>query len=339
MHDILHAVNTSTVKSVLATIVHVEGSSYLKEGASMLFQENGENIGMLSAGCVEADIAERVKELFDTEHVLTVTYNLKEEGDVGWGQGAGCNGILYILLEPVTVRMKQNLLRVKRHLDNRNPVLHIKKLEKNFIQTTSFYVEKTGEIFGGNSDASFFATDDWNGRKSGIQLSNCSLLTYAHLYKPKPRLIIWGAGADAKYLVSLAANTGFSVTLCDWRPALCNKEHFPLAEEIHIGFPEEVDRQLSIQSDDFVVIMTHNFYRDQEILSLLKSNPVKYIGVLGSKKRTLRLLNTDISSRIHSPVGLSIGAVGPQEIAVSILAELIQNLRMYDEKKGRKCPG
>ncbi|MEK1832259.1 XdhC family protein [Priestia megaterium] len=62
------------------------------------------------------------------------------------------------------------------------------------------------------------------------------MLTYAHLYKPKPRLIIWGAGADAKYLVSLAANTGFSVTLCDWRPALCNKEHFPLAEEIHIGF-------------------------------------------------------------------------------------------------------
>jgi xanthine dehydrogenase accessory factor len=230
--------------------------------------------------------------------------------------------------------MKQNLLRVKRHLDNRNPVLHIKKLEKNFIQTTSFYVEKTGGIFGGNSDASFFATDDWNGRKSGIQLSNCSLLTYAHLYKPKPRLVIWGAGADAKYLVSLAANTGFFVTLCDWRPALCNKEHFPLAEEIHIGFPEEVDKQLSIQSDDFVVIMTHNFYRDQEILSLLKSNPVKYIGVLGSKKRTLRLLNTDISSRIHSPVGLSIGAVGPQEIAVSILAELIQNLRMYDEKKG-----
>ena len=334
MHDILHAVNTSTVKSVLATIVHVEGSSYLKEGTSMLFQENGENIGMLSAGCVEADIAERVKELFDTEHVLTVTYNLKEEGDAGWGQGAGCNGILYILLEPVTAGVKQNLLLVKRHLDNRNPVLHIKKLDKNFIQTTSFYVQKTGETFGANSDELSFTTDDWNGRKSGIQLSNGSLLTYAHLYKPKPRLVIWGAGADAKYLVSLAANTGFSVTLCDWRPALCNKEHFPLAEEIHIGFPEEVDKQLSIQSDDFVVIMTHNFSRDQEILSLLKSKAIKYIGVLGSKKRTLRLLNADISSRIHSPVGLSIGAVGPQEIAVSILAELIQNLRMYDEKKG-----
>lgn len=88
MHDILHTVEKSTVKSVLATIIHVEGSSYLKEGTSMLFQENGENIGMLSAGCVEADLAERVKELFDTEHVLTVTYNLKEEGDAGWGQGA-----------------------------------------------------------------------------------------------------------------------------------------------------------------------------------------------------------------------------------------------------------
>ncbi|MGP6195198.1 XdhC family protein [Priestia megaterium] len=334
MHDILHAVNTSTVKSVLATIVHVEGSSYLKEGTSMLFQENGENIGMLSAGCVEADIAERVKELFDTEHVLTVTYNLKEEGDAGWGQGAGCNGILYILLEPVTARMKKNLLRVKRHLDNRNPVLHIKKLEKNFTQTTSFYVEKTGETFGANSDASSFATDDWNGRKSGIQLSNCSLLTYAHLYKPKPRLVIWGAGADAKYLVALAVSTGFFVTLCDWRPALCNKEHFPLAEEIHIGFPEEVDEHLSVQRDDFVVIMTHNFYRDQEILSLLKSKTVKYIGVLGPKKRTLRLLNTDIPSHIHSPVGLSIGAVGPQEIAVSIVAELIGTLRMCDGKKG-----
>ncbi|WP_393959271.1 XdhC family protein [Priestia megaterium] len=334
MHDILHAVETSTVKSVLATIVHVEGSSYLKEGTSMLFQENGENIGMLSAGCVEADLAERVKELFHTEHVLTVTYNLKEEGDAGWGQGAGCNGILYILLEPVNARMKQNLLRVKRHLDNRNPVLHIKKLDKNFIQTTSFYVEKTGETFGANSDESSFVKDDWNRGKSGIQFLNCSLLSYVHLYKPKPRLVIWGAGTDAKYLVSLAANTGFFVTLCDWRPDLCNKEHFPLAEEIHIGFPEEIDKQLSVHSDDFVVIMTHNFYRDQEILSLLKSKSVKYIGVLGPKKRTFRLLNTDIPPQIHSPVGLSIGAVGPQEIAVSILAELIQTLRMYDGEKG-----
>jgi xanthine dehydrogenase accessory factor len=333
MYDILHAVETSTVKSVLATIIHVEGSSYLKEGTSMLFQENGENIGMLSAGCVEADLAERIKGLFYTEHALTVTYNLKEEGDAGWGQGAGCNGILYILLEPVNARMKQNLLRVKRHLDNRHAVLHIKKLEKNFIQTTSFYVEKTGEIFGANSEEASSVTDDWNGVKSGIQLSNRSLLTYAHLYKPKPRLVIWGAGNDAKYLVELAANTRFFVTLCDWRPALCNKEHFPLAEEIHIGFPEEIDRQLSVQSDDFVVIMTHNFYRDQEILSLLKSKPVKYIGVLGPKKRTFRLLNNDISSRVHSPVGLSIGAVGPQEIAISILAELIQILRMYDEQK------
>ncbi|CAI8795121.1 XdhC/CoxI family protein [Priestia megaterium] len=334
MHDILHAVNTSTVKSVLATIVHVEGSSYLKEGTSMLFQENGENIGMLSAGCVEADIAERVKELFDTEHLLTVTYNLKEEGDAGWGQGAGCNGILYILLEPVTARMKKNLLRVKRHLDNRNPVLHIKKLEKNFTQTTSFYVEKTGETFGANSEETYSETDNWNKVKSGIQLSDHSLLTYAHLYKPKPRLVIWGAGTDAKYLVALAVSTGFFVTLCDWRPALCNKEHFPLAEEIHIGFPEEVDKHLSVQRDDFVVIMTHNFYRDQEILSLLKSKTVKYIGVLGPKKRTLRLLNTDIPSHIHSPVGLSIGAVGPQEIAVSIVAELIGTLRMCDGKKG-----
>ncbi len=69
---------------------------------------------------------------------------MKEEGDAGWGQGAGCNGILYILLEPVTARMKKNLLRVKRHLDNRNPVLHIKKLEKNFTQTTSFLCRKDG---------------------------------------------------------------------------------------------------------------------------------------------------------------------------------------------------
>lgn len=152
---------------------------------------------------------------------------------------------------------------------------------------------------------------------------------YVHCFEPRPTLFIFGAGEDAKPLVSLAKETGFFVTVCDWREGLCTPVRFPEADRCIIGFPKEIMSSISIKKQDFIMIMTHHFKRDQELLEILQNCPCRYLGVLGSRHRTSRLLGgIDKPNWICSPAGLSIGAEGPSEIAVSIMAEMIQMIRM-----------
>ncbi|MFC3885743.1 XdhC family protein [Bacillus songklensis] len=336
IYDILDAVETSEQDGVLATIIHVEGSAYLKEGTSMIFWEDGTQIGMVSPGCLEADLAIRAQEVFREGAARTVTYHLENEDDFGWGQGAGCNGILSILLEPLDEKLRKHLCILRVYLNKRIPVFHMKELTEDLSQTKYAYVPMDGQIFGNewredlpSCLESLFHNVNPFCQKSGIaSLGHPSRSIYFHLYEPKPRLVVFGAGRDAQPVVSLAACTGFSVTVCDWRPAFCHRDRFPSADGIVVGSPEEIVEELCLQSSDFVVIMTHHFQKDREILSYIMKKKVRYAGVLGPHERTRRLLNIkDIPPFIHSPVGLAIGAKGPEEIAVSILAEMIQHLR------------
>lgn len=314
-------------EKVLATIIHVEGSAYKKEGSSMLFLENGNQIGMLSAGCLEDDLAFKAQTVLQSRKALTVQYNLKEETDLTWGQGAGCNGKIVILLEVVDEIYTADLLKVKELLCSNIPVTHWKR------NGEYLFLPREGTLFGqwdGEIPAPF--TDIESGMISGKSI-------FQHLFQPKPRLIVFGAGPDVRPLVSLAAKTGFSIAVCDWREALCSEQHFPLADQLFVGFPNEVIPKMNFTIYDFIIITSHHFQRDKEILDLLPIEEIHYVGVLGPKERTRRLLEgEDIPRSIYSPVGISIGAKGPEEIAISIMAQLIEEWRLPKNKKGRN-PG
>lgn len=303
-------------KKVLATIIAVVGSAYKREGSMMLFFEDGTRIGMLSAGCLESDLSIQAQEVFQKWKVKTLQYDLREETDLTWGQGAGCNGRIDILLEPVTDFLYEDLSEIKRLLDSNICVLAVKKLGDS---GEYLFIPSVGEPFG-----------QWQGEipyelgkvKGGV---NPGHPVFQYLFQPKPCLIIFGAGPDAVPLVSLAAKIGFSVMVCDWREEFCRKENFPLANRLLIGFPSQLIKKISFSSNDFVVLMSHHFQRDQELLHSFLRKDVKYLGVLGPRERTKRLLNGDmIPEWISSPIGASIGAKGPEEIAVSIVAELIE---------------
>ncbi|QQZ09328.1 XdhC family protein [Heyndrickxia vini] len=308
-------------KCVLATIIHVEGSAYKKEGSCMLIEEDGQQIGMLSAGCLEEDLTWKAKQVMIDGDAKIFTYDMKEETDMSWGQGAGCNGILHILLEPMNEKLKKCLLQLASHLDDGHSVLHIKQFDHNDQLIATCYLPEKGEPF---ADDLPYTQKYKEPLKSGLYDSN----QYIHLYKPKPRLYVFGAGHDARPFVELAANTGFSVTVCDWRPALCDKRHFPKASKIIIGFPNEIVKEVTFTRNDFVVIMTHHFQRDKELLATITSKDLAFLGILGPQKRTARLLEQDdIPPGISSPIGMEIGAIGAEEIAVSIVAEMIYALR------------
>ncbi|MGG3889803.1 XdhC family protein [Metabacillus fastidiosus] len=317
--DLLEVIAHSDERCVLATIIHIEGSAYLKEGTSMIIYEDGKYAGILSASCLEEDVIIRTKEVFENECSQTIMYDMRKEDDLSWGQGAGCNGLIYILLEFVTVGLKDELMLTKERLENGKSILHKKELSYQLSLINNLF----SETAGGEKI-----------QKNGLFMDQVNRsLYYCCFYAPKPRIIIFGVGADAEPLVSLAFQAGFHVVLADWRPALTSKQSFLEAKEFIIGTPEEIADQIHFSETDFVVVMSHSFLKDQQFLTRVIDKEWKYLGILGPKERTMRLLNKKyIPGSVSSPAGLSIGARGPNEIAVSIMAEIIQKLRLSERK-------
>lgn len=304
---------------VLATIIHVEGTAYLKEGTSMLFFEDGSKIGLISPGCLEEDLSHRAQEVLKNGMSRTVMYDLRITDEETWELEMGCGGTLYIFLEPVDERLKGHLQQVHEQLSKGREVLHLKKLNGDFQVESSGYIANAGKYFGDN-DRELLAYQK-KGTQSGTDLSD---FVYTHVFTPRKRLFVFGAGEDARPLVELAAQIGFSVMVCDWRESLCNERHFPKAEQCLLGFPHDIFQRIHFRQEDYVIVMTHNLFRDQEIVAFLLDQKLTYLGILGSAERIQRLLGQrQIPSWVSAPIGLAIGARGATEIAVSILAELI----------------
>ncbi|OLS40545.1 XdhC family protein [Bacillus sp. MRMR6] len=344
IHEILDAVYLSSEEDVLTTIIHVEGSAYRKEGTSMLIRKDGTKVGLLSAGCLETDLQYRVLENRENMTSHTVVYDMRDEDDLQWGQGAGCNGVIRVLLEPIDACLRDHLSKVKYFLDNGSRVTILKKLSTEHSVSDYLFFADHNQFFGkwhggvANSVKELITQIHNSKPKSGV--TYCPKLSseiYNHTFEPKPRLRVFGAGTDAIPLVKLASNAGFSVLVTDWRSDWCTEDNFPDADQLIVGFPSEVIPTLHLTTKDFILILTHNFQRDKEILSYLLEKDLNYIGILGSRARTERLFDgKPIPPQISSPVGMSIGAEGPEEIAISVAAELIQQ-RVHMSEKVFSC--
>lgn len=301
---------------VLATIINVEGSSYRKPGAMMLFTEAGEQIGMISGSCLEADLEIHAKQLVDhpNEFSKVIIYDMSHEDDLGWGRGAGCNGKVHILLEELDSTLKKHLEIVLSYVTNHIPVQMHKSLRSVPDKIATRFYPENHSSFG--ADISYLTKEE---------------LYIQHIYPPK-RLILFGANADAMPLIELAKRIGFETHVWDWRSSVLDKLRLQ-----HVNyFTNMVD--MTYYPSDYVVVMTHDFQYDEKILyNVILQHSFTYVGVLGPMKRMKRLLqNQAIPSWIHSPVGLHIQAEGPEEIAVSIMAEMI---KVKNEEQSREQKG
>lgn len=333
LFDILNVLQDSNCKKVLSTIIDVKGSSYRKEGAMMLHMEDGTQVGLLSGGCLEGDLALIADEVIQEKHSRTIVYNMTSEDDLIFGLGSGCNGKISVLMEPVNDVLEKHFIHMYEYLKQGIPVLHLKKLSESGDVLGYVFITQNQQLFGEWSEGNplqfikLFAKQE----KDGIFLGDSSERYFLQFFRPKPRIILFGATPDVRPLVSFAARTGFHTIVTDWRPAFCNKDLFLDANEIILDSPSSFLSQFSFSDNDSVVIMTHHFQKDQEILNTLLQKRLHYLGILGPRKRTLRLLEgKEIPDRLHSPVGLPIGGEGPEEIAISILAEIIKTIRKSD---------
>lgn len=321
IQQIIETVLVDTQPAVLAMIVNVDGSSYRKEGTWMLIQESGAQIGMISGGCLENDLHGRATQLFRTGKVVTVEYDLSSEDDLDWGRGAGCNGVVTVLVRDIDEDFRDVLDFLHKQMQSNEPTYFLQSITdyKQYGCITADGI-RCGEI---QSDVTLNFNNIIPFQRKAEQMYFDEELVYFQLVWPQPLLYLIGAGLDARPLAQLSENLGYAVHLLDWRSNVCNEVHFPTATSIQIGDVRKLLSNTKFSPLDSVVLMTHDFQLDVDIGRQLLLHKLLYFGILGSKKRTKRLFDGVLPNSVHSPVGLSIGADGPEEIAVSIVAELI----------------
>jgi xanthine dehydrogenase accessory factor len=330
----------------LATVIGVEGSAYRHSGAKMLIGENGEQFGTISAGCLEEDLCYHAQSIIQNHQPETITYDLRSEDDLSWGQGAGCNGSIKVYVEPYewnyipSYHSKPFWPQVDFELQLGYKVATAKSMKDNGTERVYLSYSESGILIG---DAEEYLKEplllelirfiESGNKMNFIQLNSSSESFLFELYEPREKLFIFGAGPDVEPLASQACALDFSVTIIDPRSERCNKRNFPTADLLVVEHPESYldNHKNEITHDSFVLIMTHSFQRDSHILQELIPNQPRYLGVLGPRRRTERLLYPDsLQEWIYSPVGLRINAEGPDEIAISIVSQLIQ---VRNEKK------
>ncbi|UKM64439.1 XdhC family protein [Flavobacteriaceae bacterium GSB9] len=307
------------LRSVLATVVALDGSSYRRPGVRMLVLENGDMVGAVSGGCVEKEIVLQSEEVFKTGNPKIMTYDGKYR--------LGCEGVLYILLE----------------LFQPNPdfeEMFFESLKKrNGFHVRSFFSKTAGCVSG---IGSFVTLNNKIFSVQGIDLKYVeqpNLSVFEQHMPPCFKLVILGAEHDAVQLCKYAALTGWEVTVVSGYNESKSIKNFPGANEFFTISPEEAS-ELLIDNQTALVVMTHNFAKDLRYLVTLKNTVPVYIGILGPTKRKEELLsqfieycpeiNSGFLDNIHGPAGIDIGSETPQEIAVSIISEILAVTRKRD---------
>ena len=325
--------------AAVATVVRVKGNAYRREGTRMFVRRDGTYECALSGGCLEPTVAEAAARVIATGEPIIVSYDLAE--DSVWGLGIGCSGAVEIRIERIADDAVTNeWLAILERGEAAVLVTPLSGVSGRMI------VRRTGEVVGGLTDP---AVERAAGARAGARLespypaSGPDRIGGAELFQeiamPPPHLVIFGAGHDAVPLAHLAWTLGFAVTVADVREAFLTAERFGGATRVCAHFSQFAGR-VTLGSGSFALIMNHHVERDMESLRFSLESDPDYIGVLGPRARYDKLLvglakqgyvpDPAKAARVRSPVGLSLGAETPEEVATSILAELLAIRRGFD---------
>ncbi|MFY7912433.1 MAG: XdhC family protein [Emticicia sp.] len=335
-------IDFSKTQAALATVVRVEGSSYRRTGARMLVLESGEWIGGISGGCLEGDALKKARLAMSQNKATLITYDTTDDDPYQIGVGLGCNGIIDVLITPLDPQNPNNAVRqLQSCIDQRTPnlvvtVTGISKAHESIALGNVFRFDNEAhftEIFPLsqlNESLIPAIKEALNTTKSSSKeytLENGTKLTlFLEVIPPAIQLYVFGSNYDVYPMVRVAKELGWRVI------SVCNpaKMHASLSEMADAVVPK--DHQPEIDDFTAAISMCHDYETDYRNLQMLLKTNIKYIGLLGPKKRTIKMydrMNEEGSSltpqqeeRIYSPVGLDIGAATPEEIALSVCAEI-----------------
>ena len=325
---------------VLGTVYKTEGPCYRKPGAMMLFNSIGQQFGLLSGGCLEANIQQRAAQVMSTQKSITLCYDGADEDDISFQLGIGCGGVVHIILQAVLPENNYlDLATVYESLVSRNQGYYWQSIENGEEAHASW---KSVE-----AHQQLLTDDGLAGSDSRAWLMDSHDKNWLVSYQtPAPHILVVGGGVDARPLVEMAKIMGWMVTVWDSRPANARREFFPTADQIIRCPAEDIHDQADVQSVDAAIIMSHNIIMDAQALRSMQSIDLGYIGLLGPIHRRAEVLEkaglTEDILRTHvsGPAGINIQGEFPEEIALSILTEchmVLYKRRELDCAKASKC--
>jgi xanthine/CO dehydrogenase XdhC/CoxF family maturation factor len=275
---------------------------------------------------------------------MLVTYDTMDEDDAKLGIGLGCNGIIQVLIEPINTADPDNPIQLLKSVAawrQKAVLITLFSLEnKKGPQPGTCLLLRGAEQAKGNSSIlnEILIKDGMAVLAKGHSVfrnyisENQNLTAFIELIEPAVSLIVIGAGNDVIPLVAMAEIMGWETTVIDGRPNYAKKERFSPGCQVLVSKPEKVLEQLTTDEQTVFSLMTHNYNYDSAMLLQLLQKNVKYVGMLGPKKKLERMLGEweeqgihltkEQLASVHSPVGLDIGAETSEEIALSILSEI-----------------
>lgn len=335
-------IDFSQTKAALATVVRVVGSSYRRTGARMLVMESGEWIGGISGGCLEGDALKKARLAMSQNKATLITYDTTDDDPYQIGVGLGCNGIIDVLITPLDPQKPNNAVRqLQSCIDQRKPNLVVTITSLNKEQANI----SLGDVFRYDNETHFdeiFPLSELKENlfteiqealattksvsKEYIMQNGTKISLFLEVIPPAIQLYVFGSNYDIYPMVRAAKELGWRV-ICICNPAKMHASLFELADEV---VPK--DYIPTIDAFTAVISMCHDYESDYQNLQMLLKTNISYIGLLGPKKRTIKMydrmteegipLTNEQETRIYSPVGLDIGAATPEEIALSVCAEI-----------------
>jgi xanthine dehydrogenase accessory factor len=287
---------------VLGTVYKTERSAYRKAGAMMLINGLGQQFGLLSGGCLEADIIRNARKVIVTGKASSIVYDASDEDDLSYQMGLGCGGKVYIMLQALTEDNDLGLGDMLSALEDRE---------------CGTYHQKIGE------NEAFFDRNERQFLSKGLVRDGWLISSV----EPVPHLLIIGGGMDARPVVSIAKEMGWEVTVSDTRPANARVEHFSRADMILRENGEALTQYIEKRKVDCVVLMSHSISIDAKGMLAIQNTNIRHAALLGPIHRFDQVLEAagltryELTCSVSGPAGLDIGGQLPESIALSILAE------------------
>ncbi len=337
MRELLNVIDQwikSDKKVALATVVNVYGSAPRQLGAKMAVNQDGLMAGSVSGGCVEGAVVAEAIQIIKSKKSKLLHYGVSDEQ--AFSVGLACGGVIEIFVEPVD---EKEFSQIKQDLES----------DQLFARVTVIRGENCGEkivVFPDGAQSGSFSSeviqnevnnklpDHFRKQLPGrFEIQGIEELSevFFDIYSPLPRLIIVGAVHIAIPLVTFGKLLGFHTVVVDPRKSFSNLERFPHADELVQEWPEEYFSRVGLNEGSYLAVVSHDEKLDVPALAFACKSKARYIGALGSKKtfeknkngmRELGIME-DAIAKIYSPIGVTIGAHGAEEIALSIMTEII----------------
>ena len=333
--DILSEEVESGRDTALASLIWSTGSIPMSEQAKLLLLQSGETVGTIGGGCLEAEIYECCRSVLNTGQSSRFQYTMteKQAGE----DGLNCGGSVEIFIEKVskgTVNVFSAIQSLLKQRSSFCSVVGLKGGKRILIDENGYILHNEGSSIE-SSLAIEIAKESLTKRKGFIYQTDalfCNEDVFVEPYLPQPKLFIFGGGHVGAEVAKLANNVGFRVAILDDRPQFANPMRHPYCDEYYTGEIQDLFSQLKIDDYSYILAVTRGHQYDELVVEQALQTSAFFIGMLGSERKK-KILWDKLSDRgveekallrVSSPVGINLGADNPEEIAVSILAELIK---------------